>query len=800
MNILRKGKKMKSFIKIIFLSKYIGLVLGLICVCITIVVWKAAEADSLAKLSQNMESITEIYASKVEEKIDNIDFNLDELAGHGPPNTVKEEDDWDMRTDFYIQNLIGITNIVWVDEDIIVRRVTPKDNSEYIINKKINNEQNNSDFTNLIFPIYNENVIAGFILGNIDVPVLILSVGFEFENDYMIQVFDEYQLLASSDNWKQSEADISSKSDISFNHRIFSFVLTPSKEIVSLSTSNSYFILIFGLFLSVIVSVLALFLQILRKNSKILEQKSTELVEQNIVLEMQKQQLDVTGKRLEVLVADKTIELSTTISVLEIEKDLAQKYLSNLKEAGNIFENSIENAPLPIMIHTEDGTIINLSKTWTKLTQYEKYDIPTIFDWTKKAYNKNKDEMIDIISPLYKLTEIHHDGEFEVTTKDGRKLIWDFNSSCIGNLPDGSAVVMSVAVDVTERIEREREINYISYHDSLTGLYNRRYYEENLNKLDIPENYPLTIAMSDINGLKLINDAFGHSAGDELLISAAKIISDSCRETDLIARIGGDEFIIVMSNTSGKEAEKIIEKINRESKKVTIKSIELSISFGFKTKNKMSEDIQDIYRSAEDLMYRVKLLEIPSMRSGAIETILTTLFEKDSNSEIHSRAVSRISEKIAIAYGMNRQDVAEVKTAGLVHDIGKIIVPISIITKEGKLTTEEYDLIKGHSEIGFRILNSTNDMRNISNIVLSHHERWDGLGYPRGIRTDEIPVQSRIIAVADAFDAMTSERTYREIVTNDQALDEIVNNAGTQFDPKVTKIFEENFNTIIEIN
>jgi diguanylate cyclase (GGDEF)-like protein/putative nucleotidyltransferase with HDIG domain len=359
--------------------------------------------------------------------------------------------------------------------------------------------------------------------------------------------------------------------------------------------------------------------------------------------------------------------------------------------------------------------------------------------------------------------------------------------------------VLGVIRDVTELKQNENKLIYLSYHDSLTGLHNRRYYLDNLVKLDIPQNYPLTIVMSDINGLKLINDAFGHESGDKLLISAANLISDSCRETDLVSRVGGDEFVIVMPNTNEIEAEKIIEKLKKDSKRITIESIELSISFGYETKNKISEDIQGVYKSAEDLMYREKLIEIPSMRSGAINTILNTLHEKDNSSEIHSRSVSELSEKMAMAYGMNNQEVSEVKTAGLLHDIGKIIIPISIISKEGELTTEEYEIIKGHSEIGFRILNSTHDMGNISYIVLSHHERWDGFGYPRGIKKDEIPLQSRIIAIADAFDAMTSERTYRKVFTNDQALDEIIRCSGTQFDPELVKIFAKNFKSIIEI-
>lgn len=197
-------------------------------------------------------------------------------------------------------------------------------------------------------------------------------------------------------------------------------------------------------------------------------------------------------------------------------------------------------------------------------------------------------------------------------------------------------------------------------------------------------------------------------------------------------------------------------------------------------------------------MYREKLLVRPSMRSEAIETILNTLNEKDKSSQVHSRVVSNISEKIALAFSMDRLEVNEVKTAGLLHDIGKIIIPISIITKEGKLTPEEYNLIKGHPEIGFRILNSTHDMKNIANIVLNHHERWDGLGYSRGIKNNQIPLQSRIIAIAYAFDAMTSKRTYREVFTHEQALEEIIKYAGTQFDPELSQVFRDDFNNIIE--
>jgi putative nucleotidyltransferase with HDIG domain len=295
----------------------------------------------------------------------------------------------------------------------------------------------------------------------------------------------------------------------------------------------------------------------------------------------------------------------------------------------------------------------------------------------------------------------------------------------------------------------------------------------------------------------LINDAFGHESGDKLLVLAANIISECCSETDLLARIGGDEFVIVLPKMNEIMTEEVIRNINEKAKEEIVEGIPLSISFGYKTKYNKEENIQEIFRDAEDSMYRQKLIEIPSMRSGAIETILATLYEKDRNSELHSRSVSNISEKLAKSIGMNRQEISEIKTAGLLHDIGKIIIPSNIINKVGKLTKDEYETIKTHSEIGFRILSSSSDMRSVSNIVLNHHERWDGLGYPRGIKTEDIPLQSRIISIADAFDAMTSDRTYRETMSKEEALKEIIENSGTQFDPKLVEVFKENFKKIV---
>lgn len=517
-------------------------------------------------------------------------------------------------------------------------------------------------------------------------------------------------------------------------------------------------------------------------NCKHINRKSGESIYLEHHAKVEERHIDGSVKTIGGYAIDVTLSMEKE-KELKFEQEKAQTYLDII---GNI-----------IVALDHHGNITLLNNKGCEILEVSENEVIGL-NWIDNFIPEDiKIEVKKVFEDVFNdKVELEKQYENMIVTKSGKEILVNWFNSILHDIEGNIIGVISSGDDITEKSKYQENLREIGYRDTLTGLYNRRYYEEELDRLDIESNYPITIAMGDINGLKLINDAFGHNAGDNLLVSASEVIQENCREYDLVARIGGDEFVIVMIKTSEIKAEKIIELIHEKSKLIKIESIELSISFGIKTKHSNSESIQEIYRSAEDLMYREKLLEIPSMRSGAIETILNTLYEKDKNSEIHSRTVSIISEKLAKAYGMSRQEIAEVKTAGLLHDIGKIIIPLPIINKEGKLTQSEYVTIKTHSEIGFRILNSTSNMRSISNIVLCHHERWDGTGYPRGIKGEKIPLMARIISIADAFDAMTSVRTYKNIVTYDQALKEIILCSGSQFDPDLCKVFEENFATI----
>lgn len=354
--------------------------------------------------------------------------------------------------------------------------------------------------------------------------------------------------------------------------------------------------------------------------------------------------------------------------------------------------------------------------------------------------------------------------------------------------PQQVAVIIS---DITERKKTEKEVRFLSNHDHLTGVYNRRYYEEELAKIDIKDNLPLSLVMSDINGLKLINDSFGHAVGDELLKKVSELIMKECRVQDVVARLSGDEFIVLLPKTDELQTANIVKRIKAASLKEKVGAIYFSISFGYDTKRSEKESIQEILKNAEDDMYRHKLYESASIKNKTIDLIMNTLYEKSNREMLHSKRVSEICEAIAIKMNFDQDDISQVKAAGLIHDIGKMGINEKILNKPGGLDQDEWKKIQRHPEIGYRILSSSSEFSELARYVLEHQEHWNGKGYPAKLKGEAISIQARIIGVADAYDAMTCDRAYRKGLSVEEALAEIKRCAGTQFDPEVAFVFIE---------
>ncbi|MDD3122969.1 MAG: PAS domain S-box protein [Candidatus Izemoplasmatales bacterium] len=349
-----------------------------------------------------------------------------------------------------------------------------------------------------------------------------------------------------------------------------------------------------------------------------------------------------------------------------------------------------------------------------------------------------------------------------------------------------------IVEDITLEKQKMIEIEYLSNHDFLSGLYNRRFFVEEFKKYNQPEFYPLAIMMMDINGLKIINDAFGHNTGDEAIINVSKVLRSTFRETDIIARIGGDEFAIILPNTTAEEMEILKLQLAEKRSDLIVENVEISLATGYEL-NTMDhhEDLDEVLKFAENHMYRHKLTEGISVRNHAIKAILKTLTEKYDGERIHSSKVSYICRRIGEEIGLSMENLKELELAGMYHDIGKISLPDAILNKPSKLTKEEFDVIKTHPEISYQILRAADEYSDLAIHALHHHEKWDGSGYPSGLKGEEIPLFSRIISVADAFEAMTAVRPYKNRMSVKDALDEIIRCSGTQFDANIAKIFIE---------
>jgi diguanylate cyclase (GGDEF)-like protein len=344
-----------------------------------------------------------------------------------------------------------------------------------------------------------------------------------------------------------------------------------------------------------------------------------------------------------------------------------------------------------------------------------------------------------------------------------------------------------------ESIRLFTDMQKAARYDKLTGIYNRAFFEEELQRLDTEIQLPLSIILGDVNGLKITNDVFGHFEGDNILKSAAAIMSRACRPGDIIARWGGDEFIILLPTTPEKEVDEICEKIRAACVDNSNTKMQLSISLGHATRTSTEEDIRQVLKNAEDRMYRHKLLENKSFRSSFVSSLKETLFEKCQETSEHIERMEQLSVIIGTAIGLTDNELDELKLLAMLHDIGKVAISDRVLNKPGKLVGAEWEEMKMHSEIGFRIAQASSELSQIADYILCHHERWDGTGYPLGRKGPGIPRLSRIISIIDAYDVMTHVRSYKTAMPHREAIEELVRCSGTQFDPFIVDIFVKLF-------
>lgn len=378
--------------------------------------------------------------------------------------------------------------------------------------------------------------------------------------------------------------------------------------------------------------------------------------------------------------------------------------------------------------------------------------------------------------------------EIKINNK-GKALYYEL---AVSSVKDSQGVMIGKSVvirNITDRIKSEEEIKYLGFHDNLTGLYNKSYFEMQIKKLDTAMQLPLSIVVGGVNGLKTINEAFSHKQGDLLLCNFAKVFKRTLRKGSIITRWTGDEFVFIFPKTSKKEAWNVLERIREGIKDYTSGSLPMSMALGSSTKEYSTEDINEVIIKAENNMFKRKLIEKKSISSSVIASLERTLYEKSHETETHAKRLNGFARKLGRNVGLSENILNDLSLLSSLHDIGKIAIEEEILLKKTKLTEGEWEAIKKHPVIGSNIAKSTKQIAHVAKGILYHHEKWDGTGYPRGLKENKIPIESRIISIVDAYDVMRNGRPYKKKMSKAEAVLELRRCGGTQFDPELVEIF-----------
>lgn len=455
-----------------------------------------------------------------------------------------------------------------------------------------------------------------------------------------------------------------------------------------------------------------------------------------------------------------------------------------------------------VIVMTPSGEIINVNPAGEKATGYRREEI--IGKPVQSLINLDFEELIQEVA---KLPGDTWEDDFYLRTRSniylpvkvGISAIKDKTGDVIGALIfcQDKTMVKELQLEIKERRIKERQLKYLSLHDALTGLHNRTFFEQQMRQ----QKGACSIIICDVDGLKLINDTLGHEVGDQLLIKAAALIQSSLDEELRLSRIGGDEFAVLIPHDNRKQVQQIcseiscaVDEFNRDNPQLM-----LSISVGYAVCSDSVLNITELFKEADDNMYRQKLNHTSSFRNNMVQGMMKTLEARDFLTEGHAERMRDLILQLGAYVGVPPNMLTNLQLLAQFHDIGKVGISDKILFKPGLLTENETAEMQRHSEIGYRIAQAIPDLASISDLILKHHERWDGTGYPLCLKGDEIPLECRILAIVDAYDAMTNDRPYRKAMSEEKTLAIIKENAGTQFDPELAASFllmlEENKDT-----
>ncbi|MBD5545585.1 MAG: HD domain-containing protein [Lachnospiraceae bacterium] len=389
---------------------------------------------------------------------------------------------------------------------------------------------------------------------------------------------------------------------------------------------------------------------------------------------------------------------------------------------------------------------------------------------------------------ISEVTNVLEDKEFEYELKTDRgKKIYQCKYSCMkdkGKVVGSSFVFYDITTVKEAYFALERSITY----DRLTGFFNKRSFLNQVPQWEDRKYWPVTIAVFNVNNLQMMNDSYGTEYGDQVMLALTSILKKFIGKENFIAKMDGGDIAVVFEVMPQEKAITACEKIKKEMEKVSSEN-PVTLEYGVSEKTDETISVDKAFLNARSSMRNKKMLRDTSASRALVDSLKQTLSESDYETEEHVERTREMAARLGREMGLSDSDIAKLELLAVLHDIGKVAIPHNVLVKKGKLNEEERKIMQQHTVKGYRIAKSSPELAEIADCILSHHEKWDGTGYPNGLKGEEIPLLARVISAVDSHDVMVHNRPYHTAMPEQAAIDELKACAGTQFDPHVVEVF-----------
>lgn len=500
-----------------------------------------------------------------------------------------------------------------------------------------------------------------------------------------------------------------------------------------------------------------------------------------------------------IIFSNKEDELSLSEKMMKIVEAITETVtlglnkhrLNFLINKESIFiRESLNNIKSAICVFENDGKIVRINNAFSNLTGLIEKDVIgfRVMDVLKLKDHNTVTDFLTINEKKYK--KFNDDSNmmyvsYEKADGTAKILKKYFSNIILGNRINH----MLVLEDITNEFYKIGQIEYLGLHDALTGLYNRNYFQEYANILKKSNNYPISVVIGDINGLKLMNDIFGHEYGDEIIIEMAKILKQHCLNGEVM-RVGGDEFYVFLNNADEFSARDYKDNVLRSCMEMFRTYTFVGISLGSYTMYQSGEFFDTAIRKAEAEMYYVKSVNQDNIKKESLKKFKQMYDEKFETGQEHTKRLVRMARDFSRFLGLRKSEITDLMSACELHDIGKVAISENIINKKEPYDQNEIEIMMTHCTVGYKIATLSYDTSHLARIILSHHESWNGSGFPQSLIGDQIPYLARILSILDYYDILKYGNNNKQPVDD---LDEIIllmnNEKAKMFDPGLIEQF-----------